>query len=253
MRVVTLLTDFGTQDGYVGAVKGTLLRLAPELLPVDLSHDIPPGDIEGGAFVLASALPTFAPGTIHLAVVDPGVGSDRRLLAVITPHGPLLAPDNGLATPWLEHPAFDIQRSDLFLSAPGRTFHGRDRLAPVAAFLANGGRADELGPRINDARRLPIPPPRRETQRLVGRVAHIDRYGNLITDLPSSWLPEAPLVARVGANHTSRRVTHYAELNPNEAALLPGSGGSLELALRDQSLAQVWRVERGQTVEIEVH
>src|SRR5690349_9057896 len=128
MALLTFLTDFGLTDYYVAAVKGTVLRLAPGTQIVDISHDVPPGDLATGAFLLAAAVPSFPAGTVHLAVVDPGVGSGRRLLAAQFPAGWLVGPDNGLWTPFLKEDAHvhSVERTGLFLSAPGQTFHGRD-------------------------------------------------------------------------------------------------------------------------------
>src|SRR3954471_22688326 len=140
MNLLTLLTDFGTADYYVAAVKGTILRLAPGTALVDVGHEVPPGDVEAAAFLLGAAAPSFPDGTVHLAVVDPGVGSDRRILAVRSPAALFVAPDNGLLTPVLEAAVavHSVERGDLFLSGPGQTFHGRDRFAPVAAWLVRG-------------------------------------------------------------------------------------------------------------------
>src|SRR4051812_13619730 len=148
MSLLTLLTDFGTADYYVAAVKGTVLRLAPGTTLVDISHQVPPGDVEAAAFLLAAAAPSFPDGSVHLAVVDPGVGSGRRILAARTASGLFLAPDNGLLGPLLEdadaaRELRAVERSDLFLTAPGATFHGRDRFAPVAAWLLRGGTLSE--------------------------------------------------------------------------------------------------------------
>lgn len=251
-RIVTLLTDFGTADAYVAALKGVLLSLAPEALPVDVSHEVAPGDIEGAAFLLAAALPAFPPAAIHVAVVDPGVGSARRILAIETEHGTVLAPDNGLGTHLFPGSArvLMVDRPDLYRVAPGATFHGRDRFAPLAAFLANGGEPASLGPAVADPVRLPIPPPHREGDELHGRVAHIDRYGNLVTDLPTAWLEGELIEARIGNHFTNRFATHYAALAPIEAAVIPGSLGTLELAVRDGSLAERWGVERGAGVVV---
>lgn len=267
MPILTLLTDFGTADYYVAAVKGTVLRLAPETTLVDISHQVPPGDVESAAFLLAAAAPSFPDGSVHLAVVDPGVGSGRRILAARTASGLFLAPDNGLLDPLLDA-ALEVravERSDLFLRPPGAgaTFQGRDRFAPVAAWLLRGGDPAELGPAVSDPVRLPAAsPPQRSPGGICGRVVHVDRYGNLVTDLPAAWLP-ARLSARswraeVGGrditprdNHlVTRLVTHYAEIPAGEAAILVGSLGTLELSMNGEALARRWSVARGARVEL---
>jgi len=255
--LLTLLTDFGTADYYVAAVKGTILRLAPGTALVDISHEVPPGDVEAGAFLLAAAAPSFPEGTVHLAVVDPGVGSSRRILAVRTPAALFVAPDNGLLTPVLEAAIaiHSVERDDLFFSGPGQTFHGRDRFAPVAAWLLNGRSEAELGPGIRDPRRLPAPPPRLEPGRISGRVVHVDRYGNLVTDIPANWLPAGPCRAEVGEGEpgeqiASLRVSHYAEIPAGEAALLTGSLGTVEMSLNGDDLARHWGVGRGAAVRV---
>jgi S-adenosylmethionine hydrolase len=259
--IVTLLTDFGWTDYYVGAVKGTLLRLAPRAKVVDLSHDVPPGDVEGAADLIAGACPAFPEGTVHLAVVDPGVGSDRRMLVVTAGSHHFVAPDNGLLTPFLdEGRAWAVTRTDLFLDAPGATFHGRDRFAPIAAALVRGNHPAALGEPIADAVRLVRPAPRREqlaggAARLHGRIVRVDRFGNLITDLPAEWLGTArPLVldAEVSGRRAERLVGHYAELGLGEPGLLVGSLGTLELSLRGASLASAWGVARGTAVTVEL-
>jgi S-adenosylmethionine hydrolase len=256
MPILTLLTDFGTADYYVAAVKGTLLRLAPGTTLVDISHEVPAGDVETAAFLLAAAASSFPDGTVHLAVVDPGVGSARRMLAVRTASGLFVAPDNGLLTPFLDGAAGvrSIERQDLFLPSPGQTFHGRDRFAPVAAWLLRGdppaGRFELLGPAIADPVRLPFSPPHRGVGRIAGRVLHVDRYGNLVTDIPAVWLPPGPYRAEVGGHATARRVSHYAEIPPGEAAMLAGSLGTLELSLNGEDLARHWNVARGAAVDL---
>ena len=252
MPLLTLLTDFGTADYYVAAVKGTILKLAPGTELVDISHRVPPGDVETAAFLLAAAAPAFPEGTVHLAVVDPGVGSGRRILTARTAAAWFVAPDNGLLTPVLEGAGSlrSVEKHDLFLPGPGQTFHGRDRFAPVAAWLLRGGPEAELGPEIGDPQRLPSPPPRRSPGRISGRVIHVDRYGNLVTDIPASWLPPGPCRAEVGGRATSRRASHYAEIPADEAALLPGSLGTVELSLNGDDLARRWGAGRGAAVEI---
>jgi hypothetical protein len=229
------------------------LRLAPGTVIVDVGHEVAAGDVAGGAFLLGAAAPWFPSGTVHLAVVDPGVGSERRILAASTPAGFAVAPDNGLLTPLLgpETAVRAVERADLFLAGPGSTFHGRDRFAPVAAWLLRGEPFAALGPEVSDAVRLPDEPARREAGLLTGRVVHVDRFGNLVTDIPTDWLPPGPCRAEVDGHSTGRRAGHYAEAPPGEPALLPGSLGTLELAARGADLAGLWGVGRGARVRIE--
>src|SRR3954454_12788299 len=251
MNLLTLLTDFGTADYYVAAVKGTVLRLAPGTALVDVSHEVPPGDVETASFLLRAAAPSFPEGTVHLAVVDPGVGSGRRILAVRSGTGTFVAPDNGLLTPFLEGAEVrSVERDELFLRGPVQTFHGRDRFAPVAASLLRGEALERLGPEIPDPVRLPASPPRREPGRISGRVIHVDRYGNLVTDIPAGWLPPRPRRAETGGKSPSRRASHYAEIPAGEAAMIPGSLGTVELSLNGEDLARAWQVARGAEVDI---
>jgi S-adenosylmethionine hydrolase len=261
MAILTLTTDFGLRDWYVAAVKGVVLGRAPETVIVDLSHEVPPGDVLTAAFLLAAAAPAFPSGTVHLAVVDPGVGSARRLLLVETAdplNALFVAPDNGLLTPFLPPRTTAVARAadrpDLYrptAEGVGQTFHGRDRFAPLAAALLRGEPPASLGPEIADPVLLPAPPPRRAGGLLLGRVAHVDRYGNLVTDIPASWLPPVPFLASVeGAGTVTQRVTHYREIPPGEPGLLAGSLGTLEISLDGANLAMHWGVGRGASVRI---
>ncbi len=251
MPILTLLTDFGLADYYVAAVKGTVLRLAPGTQPIDLSHAVAPGDVEGAAFLLAAAASAFPAGTVHLCVVDPGVGSDRRLLAVGQGGRFFVAPDNGLLTPVLEGAAVHaVTRTGLFLDAPSATFHGRDRMAPIAAHLLRGEPLGELGPAISDPVRLERRTPRRDGEALVGQVVHIDHFGNLVTDIPSAWLGEQSFEARVGSHRIRLTASHYAALPAGRPAVVPGSAGTLELSLNGESLAERWQTPRGAAVRV---
>lgn len=252
MALLTFLTDFGTSDYYVAAVKGTVLRLAPGTQIVDVSHEVPSGDIATGAFLLSAAAPWFPEGTVHLAVVDPGVGSGRRILAARTGSGWLVLPDNGLLTllRGSVRSIRSVEKTDLFLPGPGQTFHGRDRFAPVAAWLLRGEPMESLGPEIADPVLLPLDAPRREQGCLSGQVVHVDRYGNLITDIPSEWLPEGPCRAEVAGHAATLRAGHYAEIPEGEAAMIPGSLGTVELSLKGDDLSRRWIVDRGASVRI---
>jgi S-adenosylmethionine hydrolase len=266
MGILTLLTDFGTRDYFVAAIKGTVLRLAPGTQVVDVSHEVAPGRVQEGGFLLAATVPWFPAGTVHLAVVDPGVGSGRRILvaqAAAAPAAWVVAPDNGLVSPLLAQaslagegaPAapwrlWSVERQDLFLPGPGQTFHGRDRFAPVAAYLLRGEPAGELGPEIADPVLLPSELPWRQEGEISGRVVHVDRFGNLVTDIPSGWLPAGSFQVQVAAHSTARVAGHYAEIPPGEAALLAGSLGTLEMAMRGEDLASRWRVGPGARVRV---
>jgi S-adenosylmethionine hydrolase len=253
--LLTLLTDFGTTDYYVAAVKGTVLRLAPGTTLVDVSHEVPPGDVETASFLLAAAAPSFPEGTVHLAVVDPGVGSERRILAVRTATAWFVAPDNGLLTPVFDGAVTavtvrSVERSDLFLPSPGQTFHGRDRFAPIAAFLLRGESSETLGPEITDPKRLAFSKPQRGSNGLIGRIVHIDQYGNLITDIPASWLPLGSCRVEVAGHTVTRRASHYAEIPAGEAAMIPGSLGTAEISLNGDDLARRWGILRGAKIDI---
>jgi S-adenosylmethionine hydrolase len=254
MATLTLLTDFGVEDYYVAAVKGTVLGLAPGTQIVDVSNQVPSGDLVTGAYLLAAAVPWFPDGTVHLAVVDPGVGSARRILVARTDNAWIVLPDNGLLTHLLHQEAIrsvrSVEKTDVFLDHPGQTFHGRDRFAPVAAWLLRGESAEELGPEVGDPIRLPWEEPRREPGLLAGKVVHVDRYGNLITDIPAGWLPDEACRAEVAGHRVHRRASHYAEIPDGEPAMIPGSLGTVELSLKGEQLARRWIVERGTEVRI---
>jgi S-adenosyl-L-methionine hydrolase (adenosine-forming) len=264
MVILTLLTDFGTADYYVAALKGTVLGLTRpgSVQLVDLGHEVLPGDIEAAADLLAAAAPAFPRGTCHLAVVDPGVGSARRMLIAETPGQRYLAPDNGLLTWVLQSSeswhAWSVVRPDLYLPAAGGTFHGRDRFAPIAAALLRGEIPDAMGPRVEDPVLLSVPAPRcqREGNREVwiGRVRRVDRFGNLVTDLVAAGLGGATdpstAVVEVAGREVRRWAGHYAELPLGEPTALVGSLGTVELSLRGESLAAAWGVGRGLEVRI---
>ncbi len=250
---VTLLSDFGTRDGYVGALKGSLLRRAPGARLIDVSHDIAPGAIASGAFVLAQAAPHFPSGTVHLAVVDPGVGSERRAIACEIGGHHYVAPDNGLLTLVLDLGgtvrAHLISRSELWNSEVSPVFHGRDIFAPVAGHLAGGGRLEEVGPSIDPSTlvRLPEPAVRSLDAALVGEVVHVDRFGNLITNLRRQADERADmLVEAAGSTLQLRRA--YADVPQGELLALVGSSGRVEIACNGASAAKVLGADVGSVV-----
>src|SRR5258708_595951 len=186
MAIITLTTDFGTADGYVGAMKGVIARIAgsPAPVVVDIAHDIPPGDIAHGAWVIATSAPEFPHGSIHVVVVDPGVGGARREVILRARGRWYVGPDNGVFAYVAEHctEAYAIENDRFRAERVSRTFHGRDVFASTAAAIASGEDPATAGPRVELTGRLPWGPRERGT----GRIVHIDRFGNLITDLPES-------------------------------------------------------------------
>jgi len=243
MPVITLTTDFGLADGYVGTLQGVILSIAPQATLVNLSHDVPPQDVPAGAFVLYQAVPFFPPDTIHLAVVDPGVGSARRALAVRTSHGTFVAPDNGvlsyvLASTNVEE-AVSLTQPAYRLSHVSATFHGRDIFAPAAAHLANGVPLTELGPRAINLVRLPMPQPEPASQgSLVAHVMHVDRFGNLVLDVAAEAL--AGQVTFELAGRKIERLSHsFTDVEPGELVAYVGSTRDhVEIGLRNGNAAR---------------
>jgi hypothetical protein len=252
MTIITLTTDFGTSDGYVGAMKGVILSIAPDVHLVDLSHEIGAQDVPGAAYVLSRAALFFPAGTIHLAVVDPGVGSQRRPLLVTTPRASCVGPDNGLFTFALvetEAVAFALDCPEFWLPDVSRTFHGRDIFAPVAAYLARGVAPHDLGSLVSDPVRLPqVAPQRGADGRITGHIIHVDRFGNLITDIPGGWLEGGHWYAEVAGRRIDHFGSTYADAAVGALLMLVSSGGTLEIASRDGNAAAQLDVGVGEVV-----
>lgn len=254
--LIALLTDFGTRDWYVAAIRGVLLARAPRARLVDITHEIPPQDITAGAFTLAAAAPWFPPGTVFLTVVDPGVGSRRTLIAVRAGRQSFVGPDNGLLALALERATrvriVQLTNRRYWLGNISQTFQGRDILAPVAAYLASGGSLGRLGPAVPRAVPLNLPAVERRGRSAHGHLVHIDAFGNLITNLPASLLEErggARPVLRY-QRHAVRVVSSYADGRAHELIALPNSLGLIELAIREGSAAWTVNAKRGDRVEL---
>ena len=255
--IVTLTTDFGAQDWFVGVMKGVILSRAPAASLVDLTHEIPPGDVRAAAFVLRSSLDCFPAGTIHVVVVDPGVGSDRRALGIRTDSAVLLGPDNGVlswalpeASGWA---ARQLTNSRLWRGSPSATFHGRDIFAPVAGFLAHGGRFERIGDEVTTWWRLPWPEPRERRGRLHGQVLYVDRFGNAITNLPGAATTALAMAGtRVWVEYAAGRRCElkpcYAAVGPGEPVAVVGSTGFVELAVNGGHAANRLGLRVGSTV-----
>ena len=257
MPIITLLTDFGLSDTYVGQVKGAVLSIANAADLVDLTHGVPPQDVRAGAFLLWSAVDAFPPGSIHVAVVDPGVGSPRRGLALSSTRGDLfVGPDNGLLIPAVERlggvqTAINLTERRYWRPATSSTsssistFHGRDVFGPVAAHLANGLPIDRLGPPVSDVSRAagwPAP------EGLNGEVIHADAYGNLVTNVARAGLPASYEV--IVGRHRVRNGDYYAAVAPGELVALVGSANLLEISARDASAANITGARRGTPLRV---
>jgi S-adenosyl-L-methionine hydrolase (adenosine-forming) len=236
--LITLLTDFGTRDAYVASMKGVILSLNRRALLVDISHEIPPQDIRAGALTLAAAAPYFPPGTIHLAVIDPGVGSHRRALAAYCEGHYWVGPDNGLFHLAFSHASFltivSLENPVYFRPQVTATFHGRDVFAPVAAHLSLGIDLSRFGPRISDPVSLDLPNPWFGRQTIRGEIVHIDRFGNLVSNVLASelldWLGEQGISLKVGSVTIQALARTYTDVAPGEFLALVGSHGFLEIA-----------------------
>lgn len=263
MSLITLLTDFGTSDYFVGAMKGAILAVHPTAHIVDLTHDIPAFDIEAGAFTLAAATETFPAGTIHLAVVDPGVGSSRRPLIVAAGGHLFVGPDNGLFGYVYERDSecrvFHLTNGEYRRPALSATFHGRDLFAPIAGALARGVKPERLGELITNQVRLQHAAPARTTgdATLAAAVIHIDRFGNCVTNITPRDLttPAAAgaLSLLIGGREISSFRRFYADATENrrgELFAIWGSAGYLEIAADCDSAAQLLGAQRGQLVTV---
>lgn len=255
--VIALLTDFGTRDHYAGTMKGVVLGICPDATLVDISHDVPAHDVFAGALELAAACPYFPSGTIFLAVVDPGVGSSRRGIAAEAGDFRFVAPDNGVLTAVLdEHPpkrVVELTERKYARPTVSRTFEGRDRFAPAAAWLARGIDLTALGRPAGAIHRLEIPQPLVESDRIEGEVVRVDHFGNLVTNIRRKTfetLAAGPLDIRVGAHQVPRVVSTYADAPPGEVCALFGSTDHLEIAANGASAAAILDLRRGAAVHV---
>jgi S-adenosylmethionine hydrolase len=259
---VTLLTDFGTADYFVAAMKAQILSINPGAQIVDITHDIPPQDIESAAFTLLAVCETFPAGTIHVAVVDPGVGSLRKPIAIETGGMFFVGPDNGIFSYVLERSdkpwkAVHLANEKYFSRSVSATFNGRDIFAPVAAALSKGIASTELGPRLTDLVRLAPLKPELRAGKVIGRIIHIDHFGNCVTNITQHEL--TPRMISAGATlkvkGTSIRSfkSYFAEEAKGQEKIFAvwGSAGFLEIAAQDDSAAKLLKLKRGDSVAIE--
>jgi len=259
-RCITFLTDFGTADAYVGAMKGAALSVNPDACLVDISHDVPPHDVAWAARLLAWAYPYFPQGTVHVAVVDPGVGGGRRILAAGARGHLFIAPDNGLLTLVLAgaepRRIVSVANSRFFRQPMSATFHGRDIFAPVAAHLTLGVGLDTLGPAVADPVRLENTAARRTGDGAIeGQVIHADRFGNLVTNIAEGDLdaldrPRGELCVEIAGRRIRGLAASYAQAPRGALLALVGSTGLLEVSANCGSARDILKVARGERVRV---
>jgi S-adenosylmethionine hydrolase len=246
MKIVTLLSDLGSRDGYVAQMKGTILDLCPTAVITDISHEVERHNIPMGSFILETTVSYFSKGTIHMAVVDPGVGSARKAIVVEGERGTLVGPDNGLMARASEKlglkSIYEIREKDFQKTPVSSTFHGRDIFAYTAGLVASGRRLEEVGPKISKLERLNLTPPKLSGKSLTCHVLHVDAFGNVVTNVEEKMFQR--LLVKFGETVEVRSWTRklqaqyvrsYYEVEKGALALLLGSQGFLEIAVREGS------------------
>ena len=260
--IITLTTDFGAKDSFAGSVKGVIYKINQQVQIVDITHDIGPQDIWEAAFALRTAYNYYPKGTIHMAVVDPGVGSGRRPIIVVTESYYFVGPDNGIFSLIFQEAerlrVHHITASHYFLPDPGPTFHARDIFAPVAAWLAKGIPSGNFGDTIEDYVKLNVPVPKSSNTGIDGHVIHIDRFGNVITNITfkdlQALVPEGsemkPATIAIGGKQIMGLKKFYAEAAAGEPAAIINSSGYLEIFLYKQNARTALSLKRGEAVRL---
>lgn len=254
MNVIALLTDFGTADYYVGAMKGVILSINPDAKIVDISHEIEPQNINAASFTLRACYRNFPPKTIFVAIVDPGVGSDRKAILIETQNYFFIAPDNGTLSFVYNETSnfrvFELTNDKFLLPSISRTFHGRDIFAPCAAHLSNGITPEEFGEEITDfVCNKELKPESISENEIEASIINIDRFGNIVTNLKSTDTPEK-FVLNINGNIIKKLYRHYSEANGLEAFMIWGSAGYLEISAYRDSAAKVLKAVSGQKIKL---
>jgi S-adenosylmethionine hydrolase len=253
--IITLTTDFGTGDGYAGAVKGVIKSINPDAELVDITHELGSFDLLGAAFALNSFYRYFPRGTIHLAVVDPGVGSERQPLLMRSEDFCFVGPDNGIFSFVFDKEKITdvivISNRDYFLAEPSNTFHARDLFAPVAAYLSLGVEVNQFGRAARECFKLAIPEPVVSKVKLRGEIIHVDGFGNLVTNIGADPLRKREIRAiAVGRKRIEHLARSYFEIKEGEPGALIGSSGLLEIALNQGSAQEALRSKVGSAVTV---
>ena len=263
--IITLTTDYGSRDAFAGSVKGVILKINPQVQIIDISNEIAPQDIWEAAFTLRSAYNHFPKGTVHLAVVDPGVGGGRRPIIVVTESYYFVGPDNGLFSLIYQEAerirVHHITSTHYFLPNPGPTFHGRDIYAPVSGWLAKGIPSGNFGDEITDYVKLNIPMPKTTANSIEGHVVHIDRFGNIITNISfkdvQPLLTESTDLGLATVNVVGKTIKglkkYYAEASPGEPGAIINSSSALEIFMFKQNARTALSVKRGELVRLTIN
>jgi S-adenosylmethionine hydrolase len=257
--MITLTSDFGLKDPYVAEMKGVILTINPEATLIDITHDVEKFNIRTAAFMLASAAPFFPKGTVHLAVVDPGVGTQRRAIVIQTRKGFFVGPDNGILVlaaqnQGIEH-IYQLANPKFTLPTVSSTFHGRDIFAPAAAYLSRGVPPEDFGPEIKDLVTPDFSMVRRADGSLTGEILHIDGFGNIITNISGKEIGTSGKTVRVELPRASIKIptgTAYAQAKPQEPIALIGSHGFVEIGLNQGDAAEKFHVKAGDKIKVTV-
>jgi len=255
MGIVTLLTDFGLRDHFVAAMKGVILSLNPNITLVDISHMVSPQDVFGGAFRLGQVWSLFPPRTVHLAVVDPGVGTARKPMVATTSGHYFVAPDNGLLSYVMEgrddFAAYEITAEHYFRKPVSNTFHGRDIFAPIAAWISRGIPLEQIGARIQDPVCLKLPVVKKVREGVLqGAILMIDQFGNAVTNLKPDDLPPKSKIILTGQREVVSFRNTFGDGTPGEAFVVPGSCGYLEICVRNGSAAATLDLKPGSPIGV---
>ncbi len=257
--MITLLTDFGHKDGYAGVLKGVIWSIAPEVQIADLSHDISPQAVLEGALTLTRCVPYFPPGSVHIAVIDPGVGTRRRPIAGKIGVHYFVGPDNGIFSLVIEQARlagesvnfYHLDQPAYWLPTISHVFHGRDIFAPVGALLANGMPLERLGTKISDLVALHLPQPVQDGLGWRGEVIHVDHFGNLATNIKLEHIaPMGQVEIQIAGNAIAGVALAFGDRKPGDAVALIDSAGWLSLAIVNGSAAHAWNAGTGTTVKV---
>lgn len=259
--MIALLTDFGEEDFFVGSLKGVITTINPSARIVDITHHVPPFEVLAGSFILYAVYRYYPSGTIFLMIVDPGVGTARRILLVETDDYLFIAPDNGMLSLVLDSESANkiihVTNSKYFLPEPSSTFEGRDKMAPAAAWLSKGVGPCEFGQRISDCMRMEVQRPRIGRRDIIGQILYVDKFGNLITNVPAAEVNHLlervegkKMICYLREEKVARFEQSYSFVDKGELLILPGSLGLIEIAMREGSAQEKLSAHPGDTVRI---